>query len=74
MVGEFTRLWHQFGPVIESEVAAGALVGKAPRIRPAAEPCVARLRGTVALVLQRHFGAAAVEEEGEGDTRLKLGA
>ena len=74
VVGEFTRLWQRFGPVIESEVAAGVLVGKPPRVRPAAEPGLARLRGTVALVLQRHFGPTVTEEEGEAETRLKLGA
>jgi predicted NBD/HSP70 family sugar kinase len=58
IVGEFTRQWKRFGPIIESEVAAGVLVGKPPRVRPAAEPGVARLRGTVALVLQKHFGPA----------------
>ena len=56
VVGEFTRLWQRFGPIIEAEVAASVLVGKGPRIRPAADPSVARLRGTAALVLQRHFG------------------
>jgi predicted NBD/HSP70 family sugar kinase len=55
-VGEFTRLWNRLGPVIETEVANSVLVGKPPRVRPAAaEPSVARLRGTVALVLQKHF-------------------
>jgi predicted NBD/HSP70 family sugar kinase len=57
VVGEFTRLWSRLGPVIEAEVAAGVLVGKSPRVRPAADPRMARLRGTVALVLQKHFGA-----------------
>jgi predicted NBD/HSP70 family sugar kinase len=56
IVGEFARQWKRFGPVIEGEVAASVLVGKPPRVRPAAEPGVARLRGTVALVLQKHFG------------------
>jgi len=56
-VGEFTRLWNRLGPVIKGEVAKSVLVGKPPRVRPAAaEPSVARLRGTVALVLQKHFG------------------
>ena len=56
-VGEFTRLWSRLGPVIEGEVANSVLVGKPPRVRPAAaEPSVARLRGAVALVLQKHFG------------------
>ncbi len=62
VVAEFTRLWHRLGPVIEKEVASAVLVGKAPRIRPAvAEPSMARLRGTVALVLQKHFGPAVRE-------------
>ena len=56
-VGEFTRLWDRMGPVIEASVAAAALVGKPPRVRPAtADPSTARLRGTVAMVLQKHFG------------------
>jgi predicted NBD/HSP70 family sugar kinase len=56
LVGEFARLWQRLGPIIEAEVAAAVLIGKPPRVRPAAEPGMARLRGTVALVLQKHFG------------------
>jgi len=56
-VGEFTRLWDSLGALIVAEVKSAVLVGKPPRVRPAAaEPSVARLRGTVALVLQKHFG------------------
>ncbi len=55
IVGEFTRLWHRYGPAIEAEVEQAMLVGKPPRVRPA-EGREARLRGTVALVLQKHFG------------------
>lgn len=56
-VGEFTRLWGRLGPLIEADVAAAVLVGKCPRVRPAeADPSTARLRGTVAMVLQKHFG------------------
>ncbi len=62
VVGEFTRLWERLGPVIEAEVAACVLIGKPPIIRPAADPQTARLRGTVALVFQKHFGAFAAEE------------
>lgn len=58
IAGEFARLWQRFGPVIEAEVAASVLVGNPPRVRPASDPGVARLRGTVALVLQKHFGPA----------------
>jgi predicted NBD/HSP70 family sugar kinase len=44
-VGDFTRLWNRMGPGIEADVAAAALVGKPPRVRPAeAEPSMARLR------------------------------
>jgi predicted NBD/HSP70 family sugar kinase len=64
VVGDITRQWHRFGPVIEAEVAAGVLVGKPPRIRPA-EGLMARLRGTVALVLQKHFGPSARDLQAE---------
>ncbi|HJW99198.1 MAG TPA: ROK family transcriptional regulator [Terriglobales bacterium] len=58
VVGECTTQWARFGPVVEAEVKSGVLFGKPPRIRPA-EGNMARLRGTVALVLQKHFGASA---------------
>jgi len=58
VVGELTSQWHRFGPVIEAELAAGVLVGKPPRVRPA-EGSMAHLRGSVALVLQKHFGPTA---------------
>jgi predicted NBD/HSP70 family sugar kinase len=62
-VGEFTRLWKRLGPVIEAEVASSVLVGAPPKVRPAAaEPSSARLRGSVALVLQKHFGPSAAAE------------
>jgi predicted NBD/HSP70 family sugar kinase len=61
VVGEFTHLWKRLGPVIEAEVAAATLVGKPPRVRPAADPSLARLRGAVALVLKKHFGSAALD-------------
>ena len=57
MVGDLTRSWERFGPIIESEVRRQALPGSlAPKIVPAQEPSMARLRGTVALVLEKHFG------------------
>jgi predicted NBD/HSP70 family sugar kinase len=59
LVGEFTRHWHRFGPMIQAEIAAGVLDGKPPRVR-AAEGNMARLRGTVALVLQKQFGSASL--------------
>jgi len=57
VVGELTQSWHRFGPLIEAEVAAQVLAGRPPRVVPAQDGAVARIRGTVALVFQRHFGA-----------------
>jgi predicted NBD/HSP70 family sugar kinase len=57
VVGDLTRGWHRFGPLIEEEVRAQTLPGGVvPRVSPAYEDGMARLRGTVALVLQRDFG------------------
>jgi hypothetical protein len=51
-------LLHRFGGVIEAEVRAQVLPGGcAPQLVPAYEDGMARLRGTVALVLQKHFSA-----------------
>ena len=56
VVGDLTRAWHRFGPVIEREVEDQVLPGGvAPRLVPAHEDGMARLRGTIALVLQKHF-------------------
>lgn len=64
LVGEFTRLWDHMGPIIQRAVEQSVLVGTPPRVRPAAaEPSVARLRGTVALVLQKHFGPTTAVEQ-----------
>ena len=57
VIGDLTRSWHRFGPVIEAEVEGQVLPGGCmPLITPAHEDGTARLRGTVALVLQKHFG------------------
>ncbi|MBS1859137.1 MAG: ROK family transcriptional regulator [Acidobacteria bacterium] len=57
IVGDLTRSWERFGPVIEAEVGAQVLPGGvAPSIVPVHEDGMARLRGTVALILQKHFG------------------
>jgi predicted NBD/HSP70 family sugar kinase len=66
VAAEFTRLWNHMGPIIEAEASAAVLAGKAPIIRPAvAEPQMARLRGAVALVLQKHFGPSGRELRNE---------
>jgi predicted NBD/HSP70 family sugar kinase len=76
VVGEFTRFWSRMGPIIEAEVAAAVLVGRPPRVRPAADPRMARLRGTVALVLQKHFGAFSATDfrEYAEEARVRAGA
>jgi predicted NBD/HSP70 family sugar kinase len=58
VVGDLTHSWHRFGKIIEAEVQDQALPGApAPCVIPAYEDGMARLRGTVALVLQKHFSA-----------------
>jgi predicted NBD/HSP70 family sugar kinase len=58
LVGDLTKSWHRFGPVIEAEVQAQVLPGGCvPEVIPTHEDGMARLRGTVALVLQKHFAA-----------------
>ncbi len=57
MVGDLTRSWSHFGPVIEAEMHAQALPGgHAPLVVCAHDDGMDRLRGTVALVLQNDFG------------------
>jgi predicted NBD/HSP70 family sugar kinase len=57
VIGDLTRSWHRFGPVIQAEIKAQGLSGGvAPKLTPVHEDGMARLRGTVALVLQKHFG------------------
>ncbi len=64
-VGEFIRMWKHMGPIIEHAVKQSVLVGNPPLVRPAAaEPSVARLRGTVAMVLQEHFGSGVDRRPG----------
>ncbi len=56
VIGDLTRAWERFGPVLEARVAQQALPGgHTPHVIPAHEDGFARLRGTVALVLRKHF-------------------
>jgi predicted NBD/HSP70 family sugar kinase len=57
IVGEVTQAWNRFSPVIDKEVGSYPLPGHKPRIQPAHDGETARLRGTFALVLQKHFAA-----------------
>lgn len=56
VVGDLTASWQRFGPIIEVEVCEQTLSGARPaQVLAAHEGGMARLRGTVALVLQKHF-------------------
>jgi predicted NBD/HSP70 family sugar kinase len=58
VIGDLTRSWPRFGPGVEAEIRAQMLPGAhMPRVVPAHQDGLARLRGTVALVLQKHFRA-----------------
>lgn len=60
IVGEVTRAWMQVGPVIEQVIKSRSFTQAAPRIVPTDPASQPRLRGTIALVLQKHFGAPSV--------------
>jgi predicted NBD/HSP70 family sugar kinase len=59
VVGDLTRCWQRFGPLLEADVADQVLPGgHTPHLIPVHEDGLARLRGTVALVLRKHFSHA----------------
>jgi predicted NBD/HSP70 family sugar kinase len=60
VIGEITRLWDQVGPVIAEAVKRHSFTRAGTRIVPADPSSQPRLRGTIALVLQKHFGAPSV--------------
>ncbi|HLH52631.1 MAG TPA: ROK family protein [Verrucomicrobiae bacterium] len=55
IVGEVTRAWDKIGPVVQTVVEERSKTHSATRIVPTDEVMQPRLRGTVALVLQKHF-------------------
>jgi predicted NBD/HSP70 family sugar kinase len=60
VVGEITRLWNLVGPIITKTVAERSLTHANTRIVPTDPTSHPRLLGTIALVLQQHFGAPSV--------------
>ena len=60
VVGEVTRLWDRIAPIIQAEVRARSFTHAATQIVPTDPGTQPRLRGTIALVLQKHFWAPAV--------------
>ena len=57
VVGEVTRVWSRVGPIVQAAVRSWSFTGAAPRIVATNSDALPRLRGTFALVLQKHFGA-----------------
>jgi predicted NBD/HSP70 family sugar kinase len=60
VVGEITRFWDRVGPVINGIVKNRSFTHAPTRILPTDPATQPRLRGTIALVLQKYFGAPAV--------------
>jgi len=59
VVGEITRLWPQVGLVIEQAIRERAYPhSRVPELLPTKESDQPRLRGTIALVIQKHFTAS----------------
>jgi len=59
-IGEFTAAWGRFHHVIEAAVQAQSIASKPALLLPAQDGATARVRGTIALVFQKHFGAPAL--------------
>jgi len=57
LVGEVTRAWERVGPIVEKVIAERSQTAPMTSIVPAEDAAQPRLRGTIALVLQKHFGA-----------------
>ncbi len=60
VIGEVTRLWNKIGPIIDDKVKNRLFTRASTRIVPTDPATQPRLRGTIALVLQKHFGAPTV--------------
>ncbi|HXG48194.1 MAG TPA: ROK family transcriptional regulator [Methylomirabilota bacterium] len=60
VIGEVTRAWSQVAPVIDGVLRDRLPTHPPTRIVPTDPALQPRLRGTIALVLQKHFGAPAV--------------
>jgi len=60
MVGEITRLWDRVGPIINKAMQECGMSSKQTRLTPVDDALQPRLRGTVALVLEKHLCAPAV--------------
>jgi predicted NBD/HSP70 family sugar kinase len=60
VVGEVTRAWQRVGPIIRDMIRRHSFTRAETQIVPSDPITQPRLRGTIALVLLKHFGAPAV--------------
>lgn len=60
VVGEVTRAWDRVGPIITDVVKQRAFTHATAKIMASGPAPLPRLRGIIALVLQKHFGAPPV--------------
>ena len=58
--GEVTQAWERVGPIIQARVESRLHTPAGTRIAPADTAAETRLRGTIALVLQKHFAAPRI--------------
>jgi predicted NBD/HSP70 family sugar kinase len=60
VVGEVTRIWDRVGPIAERVVSQRARTHAGTKIVPSHATLQPRLKGTIALVLQKHFSPRLV--------------
>jgi predicted NBD/HSP70 family sugar kinase len=60
VIGEITKLWKEIGPIIAKTVKERCPAHAKTRIVPTDPQSHPRLLGTIALVVQKHFGAPSV--------------
>ena len=60
VIGEVTRAWDRVGPIINKIVSEKPKWANAPQITPLDWLAQPRMRGAIALVLQKHFVAPTV--------------
>jgi predicted NBD/HSP70 family sugar kinase len=60
VVGEVTQAWDKVGPIVVEAVKRRSYTHAVTRILPTNPEAQPRLRGTIALVLQNHFGAPLI--------------
>ena len=60
IVGEVTRAWSRVGPIIKETVRQHSFTRAETQVVPSDPITQPRLRGTIALVLLKHFGAPSI--------------